>query len=236
MHRIAHQIIGRAARAFSANSGAVCVALLVVLSLAVLSPGIALAQATGPATGQGGAPATGQGATGQGQAPAQGGAPATGTQFGATAPAGQELETKQFQDWTVRCGRPAPDAPEACEMVQQPQNDQGQTVLLVAIGNVPNNDDPGMLIVLPLGIALPPGVVLMVDGGQKIPAEVARCERHGCEIELLLEPAMLATLKGGRKANVLFQIRDQQGQLKQVGVPFSLLGFTAALNEVTKTK
>jgi invasion protein IalB len=230
-------MIGRAAHIFSASRGVVCVALAVMLSLA-LSPGLTLAQATGSESGQSTGSESGQGAAPAqgGQAPAQGGAPAPGTQFGATAPPEQGLETRQFQDWQVRCGSPTPGAPEACEMIQQPQNDQGQTVLLVAIGNVPNNNAPGMLIILPLGISLPPGVVLMVDGGKKFPAEVARCERHGCEIELLLEPDVLSTLKAGREANVLFQIRDQQGQPKQVGVPFSLLGFTAALNEVTQTR
>jgi invasion protein IalB len=167
------------------------------------------------------------------QAAGQSTAPATNPQFGATAPGPKEnLETRQFQDWMVRCGKPQADAPEACEMVQQPKDDKGQTVLFVAIGKVADTGKPGMLIILPLGIALPPGVVLKVDGGQEVPAKVARCERHGCEVELLLEPKVLALLKAGQKANVLFQIRDQNGDPKVVGVPFSLLGFTSALNEV----
>lgn len=167
------------------------------------------------------------------QAAGQTTAPATGAQFGATAPASKdELETRQFQDWMVRCGKTRPDVPEACEMVQQPKDDKGQTVLFVAVGKVANTGKPGMLIIPPLGIALPPGVALKVDDGEEFPAPVARCERHGCEVELLLEPKVLARLKAGQKANVLFQIRDQNGAPKIVGVPFSLFGFTSALNEV----
>jgi invasion protein IalB len=142
------------------------------------------------------------------------------------------LEVRQFQDWAVRCGRPAEDAPQTCEMVQQRLDEQGQTVLAIAVGRVPNTDDPGMLIILPLGIWLPPGVVLRVDGGEEVPARIERCERRGCQVELLLEPNILTLLRSGREANVLFQIYDETGEPTVVGVPFSLLGFTAALNEI----
>ena len=43
---------------------------------------------------------------------------------------------------------------------------------------------------------------------------------------------MVTLLKSGTQANVLFQIYDENGDPQVVGVPFSLLGFTAALNEV----
>jgi invasion protein IalB len=198
-------------------------AALCALALLALSPdSVVRAQETGT-------PQTGGAQTG---APAAG-----GTQLGRTTtapppPSAPGLEVRQFQDWAVRCGQPAEGAAEACEMLQQRQDEQGQTVLAIAVGDVPNNDNPGMLIILPLGIWLPPGVVLKVDGGEEVPARIERCERRGCQVELLLEPDVLTILKSGREANVLFQIYDQSGQPKLVGVPFSLLGFTAALDEI----
>jgi invasion protein IalB len=159
-------------------------------------------------------------------------APAGGMQFGATAPEAPEFETQQFQDWAVRCAKQGPGATTACEMIQQRQDDQGQTVLAVAVGRVANTANPGMLIILPLGIWLPPGVVVKVDEGKEIPARIERCERRGCQVELLLEPDVLKLLKAGTRANVLFQIYDEKGEPRVVGVPFSLLGFTAALNAV----
>jgi len=154
-------------------------------------------------------------------------------QFGAAAPAASpEFETREYQDWTVRCSKETAALPAACEMLQQPKDERGQTVLAVAVGKVANTSNPGMLIILPLGIWLPPGVVLKVDGGQDIPARVERCERRGCQVELLLEADILAKLKAGTKADVLFQIYDENGEPQVVGVPFSLFGFTAALNQV----
>jgi invasion protein IalB len=197
-------------------------AALCALALLALSPdSVVRAQETGT-------PQTGGAQTG---APAAG-----GTRLGRTTTApppasAPGLEVRQFQDWAVRCGQPARGGPEACEMVQQRQDEQGQIVLFIAVGKLPNTDNPGMLIILPLGIELPPGAALKVDEGEEVPAQIRRCVRAGCEVELLLEPAILARLKGGTEANVLFQIADEQGR-RTVGVPFSLLGFTAALNEV----
>lgn len=162
----------------------------------------------------------------------QGTEAAPNLQFGATPQAAPELETRQHQDWVVRCSKAEAVASAPCEMVQQRQDDQGQTILAVAVGKVANTPNPGMLIILPLGIWLPPGVVVKVDDGQEVPARIERCERRGCQVELLLEPDVLNLLKAGTEANVLFQIYDENGEPQVVGVPFSLLGFTAALNEV----
>jgi invasion protein IalB len=205
-------------------------AALMAVALLALAPGSAPAQETGQPAAP--APST-QTPTPGAQTPAPGAGGQLGRTTTAPPPASEPgLEVRQFQDWAVRCGRVAEGAAEACEMVQQRLDEQGQTVLAVAVGKVPNSENPGMLIILPLGIWLPPGVVLRVDGGEEISARVERCERRGCQVELLLEPNALAVLKSGREANVLFQIYDENGQPKVVGVPFSLLGFTAALNEV----
>lgn len=192
-------------------------ALFTVLLLAVSTAGVSHAQDTGQ------------------------GAPAAGGPLGLTTtapppPAEAGVEVQQFQDWAVRCGQPAAGGQRACEMVQQRQDEQGQTVLAIAVGNVPGAPDPGMLIILPLGIWLPPGVMIMVDGGERVPARIERCERRGCQVELLLEQKVLTLLRSGREAHVLFQIYDEQGETREVGVPFSLLGFTAALAEVVKSK
>ena len=164
--------------------------------------------------------------------------PAVGTEAAPPA-AGTEgspeldVTERQFQDWLVRCGRAGPQGPEVCEMQQQQTDDEGRTVMAVAVGTVPGTSDLGLLIILPLGISLPPGVALSVDGGADVPLEVERCERQGCRIERLVEPELLNRLKAGREAKVFFQAYSPQGERQRVGVPISLLGFTAALSQLT---
>jgi invasion protein IalB len=157
----------------------------------------------------------------QQQAPQGEGAPAEGT-----------ITEQQFKDWTVRCGRQAEQGPEVCEMQQQQVDNEGRTVMAVAVGRVPGSSDLGLLIMVPLGILLPAGVTLQIDGGSEMPLQVNRCERNGCRIELLLEQDLLTRLKSGSQAKVFFEAFDPQGERRRLGVPISLLGFTAALNEV----
>ena len=118
-------------------------------------------------------------------------------------------------------------------MQQQQVDSEDRTVMAVAVGRVPGTSNVGLLILLPLGILLPAGVTMQIDGGAAIPLEVERCEREGCRIERILEPDLLNRLKAGTKATVFFQAVDPQGKRQRLGVPISLLGFTAALNEVT---
>jgi invasion protein IalB len=142
-----------------------------------------------------------------------------------------DLTEREFQDWVLRCGR-SEQGPEVCEMQQQTTDSEGRTIMAVAVGTVPGTPDVGLLIILPLGILLPSGVSLQIDGGAEVPLEVERCERQGCRIERLVEPELLNRLKGGREAKVFFEAYDPEGELQRLGVPISLLGFTAALSEI----
>ena len=189
------------------------IALVVVLGMGV--PPVLAQQAQQPEPQQQPAPAPQQGAP-RGQAPAEG-----------------AITERQFKDWTVRCGRHSEQGPEVCEMQQQQIDKEDRTVMAVAVGRVPGRSDLGLLVMLPLGILLPAGVTLQIDGGAEVPLQVDRCERQGCRIEMLLEPDLLTRLKAGTKATVFFEAVDPKGERQRLGVPISLLGFTAALNEVT---
>jgi invasion protein IalB len=161
-------------------------------------------------------------------APQQQGAP----QEGAAQPE-VELTERQFQDWMVRCGRPEGQEQEVCEMQQQQIDDQDRTVMAVAVGRVPGTSNVVLGVLLPLGILLPAGVTMQIDSGATIPLQVQLCQRQGCRIEMLLESDLLSRLKAGTKATVFFEAVDPEGKRQRLGVPISLLGFTAALNEVT---
>jgi invasion protein IalB len=192
-------------------------AALALLAVLGLGPEQALAQqAQKPAPQQQTAPAPQQ------QAPEGQAAPAEGT-----------ITEQQFKDWTVRCGRQNGQSPQVCQMEQQTTDQEGRTIMAVAIGKVPARSDLGLLIILPLGILLPAGVTLQIDGGAEVPLQVDRCERQGCRIEMLLEPDLLNRLKAGTKATLFFEAVDPKGERQRLGVPISLLGFTAALNQVT---
>jgi len=104
-----------------------------------------------------------------------------------------------------------------------------QRALLVVVGSPRPVGDPGMLLLLLLGISMPPGVFLQIDQGEPQPVPVERCEPDGCVIELLLSQAYLDVLKAGSQASVHAHDRSR----RRFVITFSLLGFTAALDSLT---
>jgi invasion protein IalB len=162
-------------------------------------------------------------------AQATGDAPAAPAQPAPPAPGPRDGNV--LQDWTLRCQLPQPER-EVCEMRQRIVDQNGNRVVLAVVGRLPNIDIPGLLILLPLGIPLPPGTFFRIDQGQEERVQVERCESEGCRIELLLDDDLLPRLKAGNQATVSFHIYDGQGQQPRVDVPISLIGFSAALAEV----
>jgi invasion protein IalB len=152
-----------------------------------------------------------------------------------TAANPHSLNGKQFKDWTLHCKTITKGQQEACEMRQNIVNKKGDRVVLVIVGRVPHMDEPGMLILMPLGIALPPGVFFKVDEGQRQPIQPKVCWKEGCRVETLIKSDLLAKLKAGTKAIVTFYVYNRQGKEQEVDVPISLLGFSAALAEVMQS-
>lgn len=175
---------------------------------------LALAVAAGLACGAGVAQAQ-QGQQGQQAAP---GAAQSGTEL--------DLREEKIQDWTLVCGSRGEGGPEQCEMRQQTDR------VVAVVGALPNRTEPGMLVFVPLGIILPAGVVLQVDGGAERTLQVQRCVPESCQVELVLEDDLLRMLKNGTQATFTYTVPDNQGQIQRVQGQLSLLGFTAALNQV----
>jgi invasion protein IalB len=211
------------------NLGRKAIAPWLLAALSLQAPAQALAQAGQAPSGPAPAGPAPTGPAPSGQAP-ETAAPTPK----AAAPNPQSRNGQRFQDWTLHCATVVQGKPEACEMLQDVANDKGR-VLMMMVGRVPNVDTPGMLILLPLGIALSPGVALKIDDGDRRPLEIKLCAKEGCHAEQApLKPELLTELKAGSKGTVSFYVFNRQGKQQQVNIPVSLLGFSAALAEVMK--
>ncbi len=142
--------------------------------------------------------------------------------------AAQAPDAATYKDRKLNCGTQSETGTKVCEMYQTIFTDQtrSEPALLVVVGYPQGSSDPGMLLVLPLGISLPSGVFLQIDQNEPQPIPVERCEADGCRIELLLPPDYLGALKAGSQATIYAHDRQRQ----RFALNFSLLGFTAALN------
>ena len=138
----------------------------------------------------------------------------------------------RHEDWIVRCQSAPADAfgaGEFCEMYQQvSEQDTEQTVLEVVIGYPQDAAQPVALFNLPLGMLLPPGVQMQIDDNQPIRFPVQLCLASGCRADIELSDALVGQMRAG--AEGVLTIVDPQG--RNVELPMSMLGFSAALDEL----
>ena len=138
----------------------------------------------------------------------------------------QDVETKTFKDWIVRCA--ATNKPP-CTTYQRVANDKGQQIVEILLGYEPAEKRYPLRVELPLGIVLPPGVLLKVDEAAEFPnLAVTRCLSSGCLVELYVSEEMLTALRKGTKG--AFVVRTADG--KAAALVFSLSGFSAAVEEL----
>ena len=141
----------------------------------------------------------------------------------------QVVDGQQFRDWTARC-ETLPDGSKApCYLVQIVLlKEDNQPLLHMAVRNQSAGEEPAAFISLPLGVSLPGGLSLMIDESQPLRLRYERCDRNGCHAPLPLDADLVNRLKGGRWARVSFFDTTR----REVSVPVSLLGFTAAFDSL----
>lgn len=146
------------------------------------------------------------------------------------APAQAAPGGEVFQDWTVRCDQnPGNAAAGGCFIYQNVVNTENQkAVMHIAVGYLSSDKTPAAVITLPLGIRLPPGVAVQIDENQPQRVPVERCLPEGCKVQFRMDAAQVSSFKAGIGGKLTFQ--DAGG--RAVAIPFSLKGFTAALNAI----
>jgi len=135
--------------------------------------------------------------------------------------------------WKVQCE--TPPAPEGqkpvrqCGMVQTAQSEKNPkaTLTLVLVKTVTGDKSIiNMRVIAPIGVFLPTGVALEIDGSAVGRVPFTRCMPQVCMAFAEASPETLAKLKKGKEAN--FIIYEAPG----IGMPMklSLSGFTASLD------
>ena len=141
--------------------------------------------------------------------------------------------------WKIQCesGAPAtegqPAGPRQCGMIQTTQSEKNPkaTLTLVMVKTkVADKNQINMRVIAPIGVFLPTGVALEIDGNAVGRVPFTRCMPQVCMAFAEASPDTLAKLKKGNLAN--FIIYEAPG----IGLPMklSLEGFSAALAELDK--
>lgn len=134
--------------------------------------------------------------------------------------------------WEIRCSVPKPDA---CIMTQVGNRDDGKAVLRVALRKVDGAKGPKgepiaavLQIDAPVGVLLPAGVEVKIDGREIGRAAFQVCDGRACIASEPVAKEFVDQLKNGAKA--VMSIMAVNGEKAEVSI--SLDGFTKSYNSL----
>lgn len=138
----------------------------------------------------------------------------------------QGLVKAKFGDWDMRCRTPVGAAKQQCALVQKVSAEDQPNLTLMAVALKTADGKSHLLrVVVPLGVLLPSGLGLKIDGTDIGRVNFVRCivegDVHGCVAETVLDDKLLKQLESGRVATFIIFQTPEQG----VGIPLQLKGF-----------
>ena len=125
--------------------------------------------------------------------------------------------------WSVVCDTPAGASSEQCALMQNVvAEDRPEVGLSVVVLRTADNRAEILRVLAPLGVLLPNGLGLNVDGKDIGRAYFVRCFQDGCYAEVILEQPLLDTLRNGQAATFIVFQTPEEG----IGIPVDLAGFS----------
>lgn len=129
-----------------------------------------------------------------------------------------------YGSWRVACPA-ARQADAKCEIVQDILDSQSHSeIVRVAIGRAPDGK-PVLDMVLPLGVALQPGVGLVLGTEPMHTAKYRTCTQQGCIVDLPIDQKLQKELDAGKDGRLL--VASPQDE-KPIAIPVSLNGLADA--------
>lgn len=124
--------------------------------------------------------------------------------------------------WSIICDTPPGATSEQCVMMQNVvAEDRPEMGLSVVVLRTADNKAEILRVLAPLGVLLPNGLGLNVDGEDMGRVAFVRCLPNGCIAEVLLDDDLIATLSEGSNAIFVVFRTPEEG----IGIPVSLEGF-----------
>ncbi|WP_062222011.1 invasion associated locus B family protein [Aureimonas sp. D3] len=128
----------------------------------------------------------------------------------------------QHGAWAVVCDQPAGAAGEQCALLQNVvAEDRPEVGLSVLALKTADGKAQILRVLAPLGILLPNGLGLYVDGKDIGRAQFVRCFEDGCYAEVILDETLRQTLSSGKSATFIVFQTPEEG----IGIPVDLAGF-----------
>ena len=135
----------------------------------------------------------------------------------------------QYGDWQKSCDTPPGASFEQCAIIQNvTAEDQPNVALSVIILKTADRKATLLRVLAPLGVLLPNGLGLNVDGTDMGRVAFVRCLPNGCVAEVVMDDSLIKTLSSGKNAIFVVFKTPEEG----IGIPVSLNGFADGLQSL----
>ena len=140
-------------------------------------------------------------------------------QHGASA---QGVVKSTHGEWQIRCDTPPGAQGEQCALIQSvTAEDRPNVGLTVIVLKTADQKSRLMRVLAPLGVLLPSGLGLKIDGADVGRAGFVRCLPNGCVAEVIMDEKLTGQLRTGKDATFIIFQTPEEG----IGIPLSLTGF-----------
>ena len=145
------------------------------------------------------------------------------TALALNAPAqAQGVVRAQYGDWQMSCDTPPGASFEQCAIIQNvTADDQPNVGLSVIVLKTADKQARLLRVLAPLGVLLPNGLGLNIDGTDMGRVAFVRCLPNGCVAEVVMDDPLIDTLSTGSSAIFVVFKTPEEG----IGIPVSLAGF-----------
>ena len=134
----------------------------------------------------------------------------------------QGVVKAQYGDWQMSCDTPPGASFEQCALIQNVSaEDQANVGLSVIVLKTADQQAKLLRVLAPLGVLLPNGLGLNIDGKDIGRVAFVRCLPNGCVAEVVLDDQLIAKLSSGKSAIFVVFKTPEEG----IGIPVSLTGF-----------
>jgi invasion protein IalB len=141
----------------------------------------------------------------------------------------QGVVKAQYGDWQMSCDTPPGASFEQCAIIQNvTAEDQPNVGLSVIVLKTADGQARLLRVLAPLGVLLPNGLGLNVDGTDMGRVAFVRCLPNGCVAEVVMDDELLRILSEGTSAIFVVFKTPEEG----IGIPVSLNGFADGFNEL----
>lgn len=146
------------------------------------------------------------------------------------APSVRAQAPQVYQDWTRHCEEQGEFAGRCYIRQTLTLRNSGEMLFEIAAGYPLGGEYPLLLMTIPLGSFLPPGIVIGVDDTGQWRATVAHCNSDGCHAYYRMTPELYRMFRQGRWLNVSYQDGSRRANRFQA----SLNGFSAAIDSIDR--